>query len=234
MSYPIFCSYYTNNYPYNMYIKKLKKSLDRFNLKYEILELENKGDWVSNCAQKANSIKTIFYKYPDNSIFWLDADSELLREPTFLKNFNFDFALNLRNGWNVWSSQIGFGRTEVSEKILNRWVKYCNEYPYVWDQVTLGYAWSDIQSDEKVNTLKMNQEFFLKKTRGKYWQYLINIFNKKAIFLNKQASRLLESHHELQFTSEDIPIVWRESIKKNNFFKIDLIKSEYPYLKKKN
>ena len=38
---------------------------------------------------------------------------------------------------------------------------------------------------EKVNTLKMRQEFFLKKTRGKYWQYLINAFNTKAIFLNK-------------------------------------------------
>ncbi len=60
MSYPIFCSYYTNNYPYNIYIKQLEKSLKRFNLKYEILELEHKGNWVSNCAQKANSIKKFF------------------------------------------------------------------------------------------------------------------------------------------------------------------------------
>ena len=234
MSYPIFCSYYTNNYPYNIYIKQLEKSLKRFNLKYEILELEHKGNWVSNCAQKANSIKKIFYKYPDSPIFWLDADSELLKEPVFLKNFNFDFALNLRDGWKVWSSQIGFGTTKVAEKILNRWVKYCNEYPHVWDQVTLGYAWSDVQTEEKVNTLKMRQEFFLKKTRGKYWQYLINAFNTKAIFLNKQASRLLKTNIETQFTSNDVPDIWRKSIIDENFLKIDLIKDEDLYLKKKN
>ena len=234
MSYPIFCSYYTNNYPYNFYVKELKKSLDKFKLKYEILELSHKGDWVSNCAQKANFIQKIYKQYQNSNIFWLDADSQLLREPTFLKNFNHDFALNLKKGWRVKSGQIGFGRTQVAEKILNRWVKYCNDYPHVWDQVTLGYAWSDIQTEQKVNTLLLKDDLFLKVTRGRFLQYFINSFNKKAVFLNKQASRQINTQNkELAFTPNDIPISWQKSISENNFLKIDLTKDSDLYLKKK-
>lgn len=232
MNYPIFCSYYTDNFPYNIYIKELKKSLDKFNLRYEILKLSNKGDWVSNCAQKADSIEKIYYKYPQNPIFWLDADSEILKEPVFLKNFDYDLAINLRDGWNIWGAQIGFGNSDVAKKILRRWLQYCREFPYVWDQVSLGYAWADIHSENKVNTLLMNKEMFLKKTRGKYLQFFNNLFNNKAVFFNKQASRIVDTKNQIQFTSDDVPLIWRDSVRQKKFFKIDLYKENNLYLKK--
>tara|TARA_E500000178_G_C16962525_1_gene726737 strand:- start:388 stop:1095 length:708 start_codon:yes stop_codon:yes gene_type:complete len=232
MSYPIFCSYFTDNYPYNIYIKELKKSLDKFNLKYEILKLSNQGDWVSNCAQKAESIQKIFYKYPHNPIFWLDADSELLKEPILLKNFDSDLAINLRDGWNVWSSQIGFGKSDIAEKILNRWVQYCKEFPNVWDQVSLGYAWADINSENNVNTLFLDDEIFIKKTKGKYLQFFNNLFNYKAIFFNKQASRIIDTKNQNQFTSNDVPLIWRTSVKQKKYYKIEISKESNLYLKK--
>jgi hypothetical protein len=232
MNYPIFCSYYTDNFPYNIYIKKLKKNLDKFQLESEISVLENKGDWVSNCAQKAELIQKIYYKYPKNTIFWLDADSELLKEPTFLKNFNHDLALNVRDGWNVSGAQIGFGRSDLAEKILNRWVKYCKQFPNVWDQVSLGYAWSDIQADTKIRTLLMDDALFIKKTRGKYLQFFNNLINRKAIFFNKQASRLLDTKSENQFTSNDVPLAWRKSVQQKKFYKINDLNESDLYFKK--
>ena len=233
VSYPIFCSYYTDNYSYNKYIKKLIKSLDKFNLKYEILKLNNKGNWVFNCAQKAELIQKIFYKYPDKSVFWLDADSELLKEPIFLKNFQWDIAINLRDGWNVASGQVGFGRTSLAAKILDKWVKYCKKYPHVWDQVSLGYAWSDVHSDKNTNTLLMDDYLFLKKTRGRYLQFINNFINQKAIFFNKQASRIVDSKIQNQFTSNDVPFVWREAVKQKKFYKLDNLKKTDLYFKKK-
>lgn len=232
MNYPIFCSYYTDNYPYNVYIKKLIKSLDKFHLKYKIFKLENKGDWVSNCAQKAEIIQKVYYENPSHSIFWLDADSELLREPCFLKNFQWDVAINLRDGWNVWSSQVGFGRTKGAAKILDKWVKYCKKFPYVWDQVSLGYAWSDIQSDENIKSLLMEDDLFIKKTRGRYLQFINNFINQKAIFFNKQASRIIDSKVQNQFTSNDIPQIWREAVQQKKFYKLDNLKETDLYFKK--
>jgi hypothetical protein len=153
MTYPLFCSFYTNSFPYSFYIKQLKKTLNKFNLKYSIGVLDDTKSWLRNTSLKAGFIKKTYKANKSQPICWIDADGELIRKPFFLQNFKYDFAVFVIDGWRFNSSAVVFGGTKTANMLLSKWVHYCKKYPYVWDQVNLGYAWWEINLQRKINTL---------------------------------------------------------------------------------
>ena len=219
--YPLFCSYYTDNMPYNLLIKQLEKSLKKFNLNYVIKVLDNKNSWVLNVAQKAKFIQKVYNDNPELPICWIDADGELIRKPFFFKNFNYDFAILMRYGWDFNGSQILFGRTKIANILLKRWVYYCEKYPYVWDQVSLGYAWWDIKLEYNIKTFFIDEKYF-KKKKGNFISHLKKIFDKDLIFYQKQASRVARpKNSNKEFTTNDVPFWWRDAMIRKKVFHLN-------------
>lgn len=100
----IFVSYFTKNTPYEQVIEEfLIPSLKQFNLPYDIEEVEDRGDWVSNTAYKSKHLLNMLNKH-QQAICFLDADAVVTQEPKLLLNLppNFDIAFHLLNWYGHW------------------------------------------------------------------------------------------------------------------------------------
>ena len=109
--------------------------------------------WVLNCAQCAEFCLEQFEANPERSIFYLDADAEMLRQPELLLSPflpEFDVGVNMGHGKRVNSGTLIFRRTENARKVLLAWVEeqkfqtqkmlqgaYSKPYREAWDQQTL-------------------------------------------------------------------------------------------------
>ena len=99
----IFISYYTKNTIYEEIINThLIPSLKKWDLKYHIFDIENKGSWQLNAIQKPVILQQALNKFPDYDIIWEDADSEILQYPELLFNISeqYDIAVHYLN-WNA-------------------------------------------------------------------------------------------------------------------------------------
>lgn len=86
-----FISFYTKDGKYPELAKRLKASLERFNLDYDIEEMEPFQSWAEGCKYKSKFIykKLMQHKQP---VVWLDVDSEVWQFPELLFENN-DFAI---------------------------------------------------------------------------------------------------------------------------------------------
>lgn len=79
-------SYYTKNTPYEAEInEKLRPSLEKFKLEYDIQGIEDLGSWQKNTGYKCQFIKTMLLKHKKPVVF-LDADAVILEYPELLFN----------------------------------------------------------------------------------------------------------------------------------------------------
>ncbi len=77
---PVFVSYFTDQF----YLKEafdLARSLQAFNLDYDIREVPNTGSWEGNTNHKPAFLIKMAREYPDQAIVWLDADARVRKMP---------------------------------------------------------------------------------------------------------------------------------------------------------
>lgn len=86
-----FISFYTTDGSYPELAKRLKASLERFNLDYDIEEMAPFPSWAEGCKHKSKFIykKLMQHKQP---VVWLDVDSEVWQFPELFFADN-DFAI---------------------------------------------------------------------------------------------------------------------------------------------
>jgi hypothetical protein len=134
--------FYTKDTVYEEEANKLIKTLDTFSIPYYLYPIENKGQWVLNCAQKPKIIKQALDEFIDD-ILYLDVDARVLRRPDFEQ-------LELScPGYCVWknpytknpeelaSGTIYFPNNKISRAVLDDWISMQEKYPKMWDQKVL-------------------------------------------------------------------------------------------------
>lgn len=166
-------SFYTIDTPYEDEAKRLEKSLRRLGIEYAIAGLPSLGSWVANCAQKARFIRDEF-NTNGGDFWWFDADAELAVQPERFDPEKVDIAIALRHGWDPASGSCFFGTSNTTARLIDLWTEYCETYPFVWDQLLLGFALHNIRIVEPINVVQLSNAYIRKYKKGK-----ITIFFKK-------------------------------------------------------
>lgn len=87
----IFVSYYTANGQYPLLANKLKASLEKFHLNFELVKLRPISNWLDGVSMKADFLLNMLLKHR-KSVVWLDIDTEIWQFPHLLFG-NHDFAI---------------------------------------------------------------------------------------------------------------------------------------------
>jgi len=221
MSHPLIVSYYTPETAYEEHAKQLKASVDKLGLDSRIEPRQAKSSWVENCAQKALFIQEM-RKSETRPILWLDADAILRRPLKELLNCNADFAAVRRDGWHIFGGQVYFGTDAKAEAMIERWCRYCRDYPYIWDQVSLGYAWWDMSLEANLKTLWLDESIVLILKRKKFKHPFQLAFSRAAI-THKQESRrskMVQKTILPEFRNDMLPKWWKDASRNNAPFPI--------------
>lgn len=195
---PLFVSYYTTGTPYEELAADLRASLSQHGLPHRIEPVASRGSWVANTGLKARVLETA-WRETGRPICWIDADAAIRRPPTFLMGNPFDLAFARRDGWEDISFFIYFNATEPVGKLLAEWVRLCEKYPHVWDQVLFSMAWFRTAKQMPMSTQWLNRGIFrfprpqIRDLRDRIFYYPFN--RKIRPFVDqKQASRNLKAY----------------------------------------
>jgi hypothetical protein len=152
---PIFVSHYTINTPYESIVLKLKESLDKFKLDYELEGINTLGSWRFNSNYCAVQVQKALRKYSPRPILRLDADAVVQRLPDLLiksKSQRPDIAgciwdkSKLVPTGEFMGGTIYFGNTEKSKILADKWVELCKQKP---NHRNGDLLYSIIQSEKK-------------------------------------------------------------------------------------
>lgn len=138
-------SFYTRATRYEGFAARLRDSLDRQGVTYDLIGLDVPGTWEMVCAFKAEFIREQ-WRRTDRPVIWLDADATLEGPPGLLAAAGADFAITKHGGWKFAAGSILFGRGAAAEALLDRWVLRCQADPLMWDQNHLDAAWADVSA----------------------------------------------------------------------------------------
>ena len=148
MSY-IIVAYFTTDSLYTEAAKQCIKSLQKFNLSYEITPIENQGGWYKNVQYKPTFLKSKLEKFYPRSLVYIDIDAVVCREPVLfeeLENLDIDIAVHLLDHskrrrknlpFEMLSGTIFLKNNDSVRIIVDEWIKECQKDPKVWDQKAL-------------------------------------------------------------------------------------------------
>ena len=165
---PIVVSFYTDEF-YKTHAERLRRSCCGCKWPHRIIAMPDQGGWVQNCGMKAKVMLAARLTEKKRPVLWIDADGEIVREPTILRETKAEFAvraepgkrtkrptgreiMSLPENWPAdvsprWfnSGTIFFSKAKRAVEMLERWVALTEERPNDWDQWTLQQAWADVQ-----------------------------------------------------------------------------------------
>jgi len=167
---PTVVSFFTPQKIYRDFAAELKIACDAVGLDHFVVEAEDRGSWVANCARKGTFCLEMMHLL-ERPILWIDADGKPKRSPDLLVDTDVDFAVYAFDGprrrrlpggsgeyaelpadWPDparWmnSGTVYFGHTSKSLELLERWAELCLERPSSWDQHLLQEAWCEVKPD---------------------------------------------------------------------------------------
>lgn len=116
----IVISYYTKDTGYEEEAKNLQASLEDFKIPYDIVGIDNLGDWDKNTRYKAEFIYGMLQKY--ERVVFLDADAEVKKYPEIFDELDCDIAVHIREGRELLSGTIFAQKTEKTLTLLKFWI----------------------------------------------------------------------------------------------------------------
>lgn len=119
---PIIVSYYTKDKIYTEMAAGLTKSLERFDLEYEVVGIESFGAHQQHCFYKSEFLMQMYEKH-DRPLIWSDADNEFVKYPAELFNVKTDLAVPRFYKWDLECSAhlLYFAHNEKILKLLKIW-----------------------------------------------------------------------------------------------------------------
>jgi len=142
----IVCGYYTLNTDYEDMAKDLIKTLETWNLDYDIRAIQNRGSWYTNMQYKPTFIRQIMEEYPDKNVVYLDCDAEVIQDPKLFHYLTCDIAVHVldhskyarkNHKPEMLSGTIFFRNTEGNRTLVDEWIRICRQNDRMWDQVAL-------------------------------------------------------------------------------------------------
>ncbi|MHA1592739.1 MAG: hypothetical protein ACTSUP_09740 [Candidatus Heimdallarchaeaceae archaeon] len=150
---PIIISHYTKNTPYEKEVKRLRASLEKFDLDHEIEGINSLGSWRANSNYCAWQIQKMLKKYYPRPVLRVDADAVFQQYPSLLekKNFNPDVAAVIwyqyRTGGELLGGTLYFANNERTTRVVDNWVNLCKSLPHKRNPDLLqAIIWQEIPS----------------------------------------------------------------------------------------
>ena len=134
---------------YQLEVKSLIESCEKWNLAYHIEPIESFGSWELNCSYKPFFLLSKLQEFK-RPLFWVDADGVFLQPPSLLEEFSADLAVRINASCaanhpsKVVSSSIFVNETQEAATLLKQWASECyrvlsapDREREFWDQVGL-------------------------------------------------------------------------------------------------
>ena len=184
---PIFISFYTNNGKYPEKKKILERSLKRFDLEHELVEVKLVFEsWIDAVFYKSNFIFDSLLKHR-KSVVWLDIDNEIWKYPSlFFKEHDFaiynwyadrNHHLKDKINYDPNSKKLlcsggvqKFGYTAPSIHLLLHWIKLLKNKNHLnlnGDDQYLDLAFNNGKYD--LNTLWLPKNYIRMDKHSKFW-----------------------------------------------------------------
>ncbi|MFV0430746.1 MAG: hypothetical protein ACK5MJ_01040 [Alphaproteobacteria bacterium] len=146
-------SYHTSETIYRKGAQRLKESLDKLGIEHHIEEQSSQGSWEANCAKKSSFIYEE-WKKSDKPVVWIDCDAIVQQYPILFDYLDdIDFAIHKKQHWEFLSGTVFFNKSKAAERLLQQWVKNCQDEPRIWDQLHLDFAWHTVTQSYSLTTL---------------------------------------------------------------------------------
>jgi hypothetical protein len=219
---PLIISYFTPGTAYERNADLLRADCARLGLSARIEPRPARPSWVENCAQKVAFIRDMHLE-EGRPLLWLDADARLRRRPDIFENLEADLAVVRLDGWALYTGQIYFGAGRGATRLLDLWCDYCTRFPWVWDQVSLGYVWWELSLRDPIEVIWLKQKaLYERAARGRLGRLRQAIF-RAAPILQLQESRRSKSMQSAarEFATDDLPLWWREAASRDTPFPLD-------------
>ncbi len=143
-------AFYTKNSAYEEHSKELIKSLQVFNIPYDVTPINPLGDWYKNMQYKPTFLQQMLEKHHPHSIIYVDADAVFCRYPEYFNKLDSEPDVNIavhlldhtkRRRKNhppeMLSGTIFLKNTERTKEIVSKWIAECGRDSKLWDQVAL-------------------------------------------------------------------------------------------------
>lgn len=136
-------SYYTKKTHYEREVAGLIDSCEKFSLEYDIVGIDCRGSWETNCSYKPRFLITMLEKH-QRPIIWIDIDAIVAQKPLLFETLTCDIATTVNfdlpddHPSKVLSGTIFINNTSPARALLKSWAeKVAGEE---WDQVALRKA----------------------------------------------------------------------------------------------
>jgi SAM-dependent methyltransferase len=151
-------SFFTEDNEYAVHAERLRASLERHKVPYELVPVKGLGAWEHNCARKAGFVQDMWTS-SDRPIVWIDADATIEGPLKLFSKTDADFGVHKWDGWQFGSGTIYFGKTDAAKALIDQWKLRCAADPTTWDQTHLQSAWCDISAMRSVKTLWLPRSY---------------------------------------------------------------------------
>ena len=138
--------YYTKDTLYENEAKRLRASLEKFDVPHHLEAIEDIGGWYANTCFKPTFLKQMMKKFPDHNIVYVDCDAELFHFPELFCEFTgnvgvYVFDRSCYNasvqGFEVLSGTVFLRNNDEVRELVEVWEKECIANPNTWDQKSL-------------------------------------------------------------------------------------------------
>lgn len=92
---PVFVNYFTAGTPYKQLSANLVKSLQHWDLEYDVQPIRDRGTWDANTKFKPEFILKMLDKYKGRNVVWIDSDAIVAGLPELLLKCKADFACHI-------------------------------------------------------------------------------------------------------------------------------------------
>lgn len=144
----IVVSYYTSDY--QQYAELLEPDLRRFHIKYNLVEIEDKGGWGQNTNFKPVFLKRQLLTYRE-PVLWIDADARVRKPLSFFDSLDCDLACHVYRNREVLTGTLYLAYNSKVFSLLEDWIIKIHEQPEIWEQKNLQRALKDSSGLKLIN-----------------------------------------------------------------------------------
>lgn len=161
MPYPRIISFYTPDWEYPAYAKKMRDDCMALGLSHSIQELPNTGSYLKNTCMKPNFIR-FQLRTRNEPVLWVDVDGTILKKPEYLNGLippEIDFGARpitdkkRTRKWHV--GTLYFRPTARAFDFLDAW---CENTGSMTDESALDATWKSRKYP--LNALELPREYF--------------------------------------------------------------------------
>jgi hypothetical protein len=143
---PIFVGYFTPG-AYEQQAIELVVSLTALGLEYDVVRVDDQGNWQRNTQLKPEVVLQFLQKYDGRRVVYIDVDAYVLHRPDMFWSLDVDFAAHLWDANELLSGTLFFRAGKATRDLVRVWTDLCRQYPETlpdgrpaWDQRCLSMA----------------------------------------------------------------------------------------------